>query len=126
MKQSILTYYFILSTVVGSLIYSAQKTQVQLPKIVNNYINDFLIIPIVLTVCLYILRYSKHDKMYQIPLLAILYLCVLYSVFFEAILPRFHERYTADSIDVVLYFLSGLMFYFLQKKELVFLEKSSR
>lgn len=116
MQKKILTYYFIVSIVIGSLIYTAQKLSVKLPSFINNYVNDFLIIPIVLTMCLFVLQWSRSDKSYEISLGVILYICVLYSVLFEFILPKYYVRYTADVLDVVLYFTGGFVFLVLQKK----------
>ncbi|KOY50838.1 hypothetical protein I602_398 [Polaribacter dokdonensis DSW-5] len=45
-----------------------------------------------------------------------MYLCSLYSLIFEFILPQQLTRYTADPIDVILYFLGGFTFYLLQNK----------
>ncbi len=117
MQKRILSYYFYISVAVGSFIYLAQQFEITLPKIVNNYVNDFLILPIVLTICLFILRWSRGDKSYTIPLGVIIYICAFYGVIFEYLLPKFHPRYTADFIDVFLYFISGVVFYFLQKKD---------
>ena len=102
--------------ILGGLVYTAQKLSVSLPPFINNYLNDFLIIPIILTICLFILRKTKNNKNYQIPLSIILYLCVLYSILFEWYFPQILERYTSDFIDVVLYFVSGMVFYQLQKR----------
>ncbi|MDG1040048.1 MAG: hypothetical protein P8H13_03980 [Polaribacter sp.] len=110
-----LTYYFIFSICVGGSIYIAQKLEFLLPKLIRFYVNDFLIIPIVLYISLFVLRKLKNDKYLQFSLLHIFYVCVLYAVIFEYWLPKFHPRYTSDFIDVVLYFLSGILFYFLQK-----------
>ncbi|GFD76000.1 hypothetical protein KUL156_07850 [Alteromonas sp. KUL156] len=118
MKQKILTYYFAISILIGSLIYIAQKLIIKLPTLVNNYVNDFLIIPIILTICLYILRWSKNNKHYQIPLGVMVYICALYSFFFEFIIPKYMERYTADIFDVILYFIGGFVFLILQEKEI--------
>lgn len=116
MQKKILTYYFIVSITIGSFIYVSQKLSVKLPSTINNYVNDFLIIPIVLTVCLFILQKSRNDKSFQISLGVVLYICVLYSILFEFILPKYYVRYTADVLDVVLYFAGGFVFFVLQKK----------
>jgi cytochrome bd-type quinol oxidase subunit 2 len=115
MKRALLIY-FIFSLLLGTSIYVAQQFSLPLPHFVNNYVNDFLIIPIILTICLFILRWSKNDKNYQIPLSIILYLCVFYSLLFEGYFPTILERYTADIVDVILYFSSGIVFYILQQK----------
>tara|TARA_R110002073_G_scaffold53840_4_gene138838 strand:- start:47329 stop:47682 length:354 start_codon:yes stop_codon:yes gene_type:complete len=110
-----LKYYFITSIIVGVCIYSAQKTSFPLPRIVRFYVNDFLIIPIILSGSLYFLRWSKNDKNYKIPFWIILYISSFYTFIFEYFLPTFHLRYTADVIDSILYFISGFIFYYLQK-----------
>ncbi len=102
---------------IGITIYSMQKTAIPLPKIVNNYVNDFLIIPIVSTIVLYVFQIIKNDKTYRLSLGVIWYISFLYALIFEWILPKFHLRYTADLIDVLLYFLGGLFFYLLQKND---------
>lgn len=110
-------YYFIFSLFLGVTIYILQKSAVNLPLFINNYVNDFLIIPIVLTICLFVLKKTKNNKNYQLPLALILYLCLMYAILFEFIFPKYLERYTADWIDVTLYFLSGFLFYRLQKSK---------
>lgn len=114
MHKNTLTYFFIFSCITGTIIYLLQKTNVYLPNSINFYVNDFLITPIVLTICLYVLQKTKNDNNYKIPLALILYLCGLYAVIFEYFLPKFHDRYTADFYDVLMYFLGGFVFYLLQ------------
>lgn len=109
-----LTYYFIFSTLIGSCIYVCEKLDIILPKLIRFYVNDFLIIPIVLYTCLFVIQKLKGKKNSKLSFLNIIYLCVLYSILFEYWFPKFHPRYTADYIDVVLYFISGILFYFLQ------------
>ena len=113
-----LIYYFIFALVSGTTIYLLQFFSVQLPKIINNYFNDFLIIPIVLFLSLIILRWSKNNSKFTLNLAVIIYVCLLYGLLFEYIFPRFLVRYTSDFFDVILYFLSGFIFYFLQTKSI--------
>ena len=88
----------------------------ELPWVINNYINDFLIIPIVLSVCLFVLRQTKSDSNFRISVAIIMYVVVLYMLFFELIMPKLSVRYTADFFDLLMYSLGGLWFWFLQKK----------
>ena len=115
MKKALI-YYFYLSLVAGTLIYFFSYFNIQLPRIIRHYVNDFLIIPIVLFTCLKVLKWSKNDKNYKLPLAIILYVCLIYSVLFKFIFPKYLARYTKDYIDILLYFASGLVFYYLQKK----------
>ena len=96
---------------IGTCIYILQKLQLSLPNWINFYVNDFLIVPITLLISLLVLQKTKNRKNYQIPWYYIVYVCGLYSVFFEYYLPKVNQRYTADLIDVGLYFLGGLFFY---------------
>lgn len=99
----------------GSSIYICNKFEIELPRIVRFYVNDFLIIPIVLFSSLIVIQKIKGNTSIKLSLLNVLYICTMYAVVFEYWLPIFHPRYTADFIDVALYFLSGMLFYFLQK-----------
>ena len=113
-----LTIYCIFSLILGTLIYIFQYFNVQLPKIIHNYLNDFLIIPIVLYTCLLFLKWSRNDKKFIISLPIIVYICGMYSILFEFVFPKYLSRYTADFVDVFLYFISGIIFYILQDKPL--------
>ena len=115
MRKKALLIYFVISLIVGTSIYIVQQTSFTLPSWINNYVNDFLIIPIILTPSLYLLRWSKNNREYTLPLSIVLYACGLYAVLFEWYFPQILERYTSDIIDVFLYFGSGIVFYGLQK-----------
>ncbi|WP_435262183.1 hypothetical protein [Tenacibaculum sp. nBUS_03] len=116
MKKKGLFYYFCFSCIVGSIVYIASQDGMSLPRIIRFYVNDFLIIPIVLSICLYVLRWSRGNKRYRVPFWIILYISLFYAIVFEYFLPQANERYTADIIDVFLYFISGILFYYLQKR----------
>ena len=116
MKKTLL-YYFIFSVTTSSFIYFSSYFNLQLPRFVRHYVNDFLIVPIILFISLCILRWSKNDKNYTLNIWVILYLCLMYSILFEYIFPKYLARYTKDVIDVILYFASGFLFYYLQKPE---------
>ncbi len=119
--NTILRYYFFISLVIGSVIYIAQKQNIVLPYIINNYVNDFLIVPICLTLSLIVLRYTKNNKHYYLKIYHAIYLALIYAVLFEIILPRIYERYTADIIDATLYLFSAIIFYTLQEKKVTIL-----
>ena len=98
-------------------IYSMQRLNVPLPTFVNNYVNDFLCLPLVLGALTFIIRYFKNDEDFKFPLLFVLLLASYYSVYFEYYLPKLNPRYTADWIDVVLYFASSVVFFLIQNSE---------
>lgn len=112
--KKVLPIYFMFSVLIAMCVYVAQKLDFKLPEIIDFYLNDFLIMPILLTISLVILRWSRNNKNYQIPIWVILYICGVYAFLYEYVLPKFNPRYTADIIDVVLYFISGFLFFTLQ------------
>ena len=105
-----------ISVVLGTLVYVSDRLGFVLPRYVRFYVNDFLILPIVLYSALFVVRKLKGDTSLQLSGGHIVYMCFMYALFFEYWLPSFHPRYTSDLVDVVLYFFSGLIFYFLQKE----------
>lgn len=111
-----LTCFFIVFLIIGFVVYLSSYFNIWLPKIIRFYVNDFVITPIVLTISLFVMQKLRNDKNYTIPLIVVLYLCSLYTVIFEYMLPKFHPRYTTDIVDVILYFFGGILFYYLQKK----------
>ncbi|MFN0729888.1 hypothetical protein [Polaribacter gochangensis] len=117
MKKT-LTYYVVISVIIGSGIYLCEKSEIVLPKIIRFYVNDFLIIPIVLYISLFVIQRIKGNTKLKLSFRNILYVCAMYSVIFEYWLPKFHPRYTSDLVDVSFYFLGGFVFFYLQEKEL--------
>lgn len=87
------------------------------PNWIFNHLNDFLVIPIVATLCLHGVWIIKKDKSIRLDLFSIISLVLLFSILFEFYLPQKSHRYTADFWDVCCYFLGGVTFYFLQKME---------
>ncbi|MEG9328079.1 hypothetical protein V6B16_09045 [Salinimicrobium catena] len=85
------------------------------PWWIRNYLNDLLCMPVVLGICLHLVRFMKNDRTIRISLFTTISLAVFYSLYFEIILPPITERYTADVFDVLLYFTGALLFYFMQK-----------
>lgn len=106
--------YFIIVFIIASCIYTAQQLEIALPALINNYVNDFLCLPIVLSICCYLIRIVKRDTYFKLSLFTILSVTTYYSVYFEYYLPKVNPRYTADIIDVLLYFSGALVYYIMQ------------
>lgn len=102
--------YFPLFLMLGGLIYGFQQFGLRPPEMVNNYLNDFLCMPLILKLSQLVARFIKSDKRLMIPVPLQITLTALFCLYFEYILPKFNVRYTSDWIDVVLYFL-GFLFY---------------
>ena len=97
-------------------IYMMQRLNLPLPTIVNNYANDLLYLPLVLGAIEFIIRCVKRDSSFRLPLCFVIFLAISYSIFFEYYLPKVNSRYTADWIDVVLYFVGGIVYFFIGNK----------
>lgn len=105
---------YIIMALTALSVYSMQKLNVSLPKFVNNYVNDLLCMPLVLGLLTFLIRYFKKDKYFSFPLAFVLLLATYYSIYFEYYLPKINPRYTADWIDVLLYFFSSIAFFIFQ------------
>lgn len=98
-------------------IYARQRLQLPLPELINNYMNDLLCMPLLLGALTFIIRHLKKDKTFTFPFLFVLFLASYYAVYFEYYLPKVNARYTADWIDVALYFIGGIAYFFLEEKK---------
>ena len=119
-KQDIIVPHFnrlvyILMCVVALLIYAMQRLNIVLPSLIDNYVNDFLCLPIVLGGILFVIRWLKKDINYQFPFAFIFFMASYYSFYFEYYLPKHNPRYTTDLIDVLAYFSGALTFFFYKK-----------
>ena len=107
--------YLVVFCLLAGYIIAAQRMGLHLPWWVNNHVNDFLCLPIVLFICQYCVRKLRSDPTIRLPLPLILSVTLYYALFFEYYLPKVHLRYTADFWDVVLYFLGALFFYGMER-----------
>ncbi|NRT13004.1 hypothetical protein [Flavobacterium sp. 14A] len=101
--------------VIAASIYVLQKLTIALPLVVNNYLNDLLCMPLVFGALTFIVRKLKNEPQFILPFGFIFILSSYYAVFFEYYLPRTNTRYTSDWLDVALYFIGGMLFYFYQR-----------
>jgi hypothetical protein len=107
---------FLSFVLAASLIFVAKQLQLQLPNWLYFYLNDFLCMPIVLSLCLLILRILKKTESLYVPFFVVLGLSTYFSWHFEWLMPQLSTRYTSDFIDIVLYFSGAMLFYVFQKR----------
>lgn len=98
------------------IVYTCQKLEVALPAIINNHLNDFLCLPIVLHLCRQTVRRFTGYKAYTLSLFTSLSVAAYYAAYFEYFMPKVNSRYTADLIDVILYFSGAALYYILQRQ----------
>ena len=104
--------YFVMC-IAALTIYTLQRLQVSVPFIVNNYGNDLLYLPLVLGAIEFLIRRLKKDSSFNLPLGFVIFLACAYSIYFEYYLPKVNTRYTADCVDVILYFVGGIGYFFI-------------
>jgi len=82
---------------------------------VNNYLADFLCIPIVLYISRGVIRWIKKRRKFQFSLIQVLFAIVYFSILFEFIFPQFSDRYTSDYIDILMYLAGGGLYVLISK-----------
>ncbi|WP_156877281.1 hypothetical protein [Salinimicrobium terrae] len=87
-----------------------------MPYFFSSWLNDLLCLPVVLGICLFLIRKISKNEQLRISLFSAFSLAALYSIYFEIYLPEVTERYTADVVDVLLYFIGAFIFYLFQQK----------
>ena len=107
--------YIASSLLTFAIVQSLKIFSISAPQWIFSYLNDFLVIPIVATICLHGIWLLKNSKAIRLNGFTIASLVALYSIYFEYYLPQTSPRYTGDIWDVLCYALGGLVFYFLQR-----------
>lgn len=113
--MKLLNITFILFVLIFILFEALKFTGVNFPEWTTSYLNDLLCMPIILTICLKMVHYLTKNRSIKISIAQALTLTFLYAIYFELILPQFVDRYTADLVDVLLYFSGATLFLFLQE-----------
>ena len=119
-----LNIFFLFAVFIFLSILSLLYFKVNLPEWVTSYGNDFLCMPIVFSICLKAVHLIKKDQSIRLDLVTIITLTTFYAVYFEWYLPKVEPRYTADWLDVVMYFTGALLFYYLQSQEKIITKKA--
>ncbi|MDX1601790.1 MAG: hypothetical protein R3209_01870 [Salinimicrobium sediminis] len=88
-----------------------------LPEFFSSYLNDLLCMPVVLGICLFLIRKFSKNEQLKISLFSAFSLAAFYSLYFELYLPEITQRYTADVVDVLLYFTGAFAFWLVQRKD---------
>ena len=104
---------YVIMFIAALTIYTLQRLQVSLPFVVNNYGNDLLYLPLVLGAIEFLIRRLKGDSSFKLSLGFVIFLASAYSIYFEYYLPKANARYTADWIDVFLYLVGGIGYFFI-------------
>ncbi len=80
--------------------------------VVSDYLADLLALPVILTVSRFLMiKLKVVNPLFEINLWMVLLTAAYVSLVFEWWLPPRSERYTADPLDVVAYFLGATAYY---------------
>lgn len=99
------------------LVHLGRTGLYDLPNWINNYLTDFLCMPIILAFCLVGVRKIKRLPKFVLSIWMIYGMTAFYAVLFEYYLPNQSSHRTQDFLDVWMYFLgAGMYQLFLQPK----------
>lgn len=115
--KPVFQFYFVTCVCLYILIRIDRVTQwFRFPPFILYNFNDFLCLPIILTLTVCILRYLKRDQDIELSGRLIFGEAIFYSVLFEFLLPIYSMKYTADLIDVLMYGLGALFYGVMMKR----------
>ncbi len=89
---------------------------------VSSYLDDLLVVPVVLPPILVALRWIFKNPTLQIELGMLITLVLMLSILFEGLLPALNDKYTRDVFDILCYILGALCYWYWNK---YFLNKSN-
>lgn len=69
--------------------------------------------PIVFYISREFIRRVKKDKAFELSPLKMAVGVIYFAVLFELVLPLFNERYIGDWLDVIMYVVGGVLYFFL-------------
>lgn len=104
----------------GVLLYAlqilAKFNHIFLPSWYVNYAADVVCLPLILTVTLVLIRKIKRWSYFYLTNGMLLVALSYTTILFEWILPHYFTKYTADIVDVFMYLVGLIIFYFLQQR----------
>lgn len=108
--------YFIGGSICYLIIQFLRFQNVQVPVFINSYGTDLLFMPLLFLFSHWLTRIIKRipDLKFSIGMLFVVFIYI--SFIFEIYLPQTSKVYVQDDIDVAMYFLGTIGFYFLQKR----------
>src|SRR5690606_16285207 len=79
--------------------------------VIDSYLDPFLFMPILQHLILFERRYIfGKGASYRLPWYQILTIILFVSIVSELLFPRWSAEFTADYIDVIVYFIGGIVF----------------
>ncbi|PWH85098.1 hypothetical protein [Brumimicrobium oceani] len=107
---------FIVLALIYASYYSLKQTDLVFPVLISSYLADLLSIFLVNTFTLWCIRKIKNRPSLELPPILVLFSVVMFSVFFEFILPQKSSLYIYDPWDILCYAISGVAYIFWRRK----------
>ena len=117
--KTLLNPWFLAGCVTWLIVIILRKSGHPLPYL-NGYITDAFAIPVIANLGLWFQRvFIYKSNYYVLSAWHVVFIVLYVTVVFEGLLPWLSVKYTADSIDVVLYVIGGVFFYLVMNKPVV-------
>ncbi|MGB0861591.1 MAG: hypothetical protein ACPGXZ_01685 [Saprospiraceae bacterium] len=111
MKKYLFHPVFVMASLLFVIHQVLQKIfEISIP-LFDNYGDDFVGMPIILTIFLVEQRFIWKRVQTNLSLFQVVVFTILFAVFFENILPLFNHNYTADYWDYLAYGLGSWFFF---------------
>lgn len=84
-------------------------------ELADNYLDPLLLMPILL----HFIKLERQwilKRKYYFPLWEIIIWTVSISIITEYFFPKWNNKFTADYVDVLLYFAGAIIYYFIHKQ----------
>lgn len=116
--KTLLNGWFVVGCITWIIVFITRKIGYPLP-LINGYIDDAFAIPVIANLGLWFQRvFIIKNNYYILAPWHIIFIVIYVSLTFEGLLPILSKTYTADWIDVLLYILGGIFFYYVMNKPL--------
>lgn len=107
--------FFIVIYAIYLSYYIIKQTDLSVPVFVSSYLADLLCIIIVNTFALWLIRKIKNLPHYEFSIGTVSLSMLLFSVYFEVVLPQVNSYHVADVWDILCYLISGFVYLFWRK-----------
>lgn len=98
---------FIVLALTYIVYYCLKQTDFVFPVFISNYLADLLSIFLVNTFALWVIRKVKNKPQLELSVPLVFLSVIMFSIFFEFILPQKSSIYVYDPWDVLCYAISG-------------------
>lgn len=109
-----LSFWFYIGIGVWIIIFILRRNNLIIPYI-NSYLTDFISVPMYCYIVEFITNHFTKSKR-ELQLIDIFSSALYLTLIFEVICPLISDSFVTDIYDVVLYFIGGILYFFVRKK----------